>query len=245
MSQLVKITEMTGKYDISARTLRYYEDMGLITSVRNDDYAYRMYDEAAVKRLEQILILRRLNICIRDIQRVFDAPGSQVVLEVLGNKVNDIDAEVALLHELKEVILEFVREIRDVDFSRNGDVKLLYEKAMQIETQLANVDDNGKSSNVNRLLAVTQQLERSPHIIRKLPHFYEMFHVSDSTRAFELYHQVFGAEKISEDVLTNGDVYILMEVNGFQVLIRPGEMPNQGCCVYKSMPITVMAGIFA
>ena len=60
MSELVKITELSGRYGISARTLRYYEDMGLIVSTRNDEYAYRLYDESSVKRLEQILILRRL-----------------------------------------------------------------------------------------------------------------------------------------------------------------------------------------
>jgi DNA-binding transcriptional MerR regulator len=56
------------KYDISARALKYYEDMGLISSRKSDDYAYRLYDENAIKRLEQILILRKLNIKIKDIQ---------------------------------------------------------------------------------------------------------------------------------------------------------------------------------
>ena len=64
MGNLVKIRELSTQYDISARTLRYYEDMGLIESSRSDGYAYRMYDERAVKRLEQILILRRLNISV-------------------------------------------------------------------------------------------------------------------------------------------------------------------------------------
>lgn len=58
MGELIKIREMASKYDISARTLRYYEDMGLIQSTRSADYAYRLYDEVAVHRLEQILILR-------------------------------------------------------------------------------------------------------------------------------------------------------------------------------------------
>ena len=58
MNELIKITDMTGCYGISARTLRYYEDIGLIASTRSEDYAYRLYDEAAVQRLEQILILR-------------------------------------------------------------------------------------------------------------------------------------------------------------------------------------------
>ncbi len=46
MNELIKIRDVSTKYDISARSLRYYEDMGLITSTRSDDYAYRLYDEA-------------------------------------------------------------------------------------------------------------------------------------------------------------------------------------------------------
>ena len=65
----------------------------------------------------------------------------------------------------------------------------------------------------------------------KFPHFFMMLHVSNSTKAYELYHEAFGAEKISEDVLSQGDVYILMEVNGFQILLRPGEAEKQFCCV--------------
>ena len=73
MDALIKIRDVSVKYDISARTLRYYEDMGLMNSTRSDDYAYRMYDESAVRKLEQILILRKLNISIKDIQRIFSA----------------------------------------------------------------------------------------------------------------------------------------------------------------------------
>jgi Predicted transcriptional regulators len=79
MDGLIKIKDISDRYDITARTLRYYEDMGLISSTRSESYAYRLYDETAVKRIEQILILRKLNISIKDIQRVFNASGSEVV----------------------------------------------------------------------------------------------------------------------------------------------------------------------
>lgn len=49
MTELIKIREVSAKYDISARALRYYEDMGLIQSTRNADYAYRLYDQQAIK----------------------------------------------------------------------------------------------------------------------------------------------------------------------------------------------------
>jgi len=165
MNELIKIRDVSTKYDISARTLRYYEDMGLITSTRSDDYAYRLYDEVAVKRLEQILILRKLNISIKDIQRIFNTSGSEIVLEVLGKKVDDIDEEVSLLHELKEIVLEFIYQIEQADFAKESDVKLLYEKAKEIETQLVNVDYDGNPSNVNRLLAVAEKVERQPDIL--------------------------------------------------------------------------------
>ncbi len=173
MNELLKIRDVSTKYDVSARTLRYYEDMGLIVSTRSDDYAYRMYDEEAVKRLEQILILRKLNISIRDIQRIFSTSGSEAVLEVLSKKVEDIDVEVSLLHELKAIVLEFIRQIENADFGNDSDVKLLYKKAKEIENQLANVDYNGNPSNVNCLLEVTEKLDNMiPDImIVRIPKF--------------------------------------------------------------------------
>jgi DNA-binding transcriptional MerR regulator/uncharacterized glyoxalase superfamily protein PhnB len=236
MDELIKIKELSNRYDISARTLRYYEDMGLINSIRKDDYAYRLYDESAVKRLEQILILRRLNISIKDIRRVFSSPGSDVVLEVLDKKINDIDDEVALLHELKEVILAFIQQIKDADFSKESDVKLLYEKAKDIESKIVNVDYDGNVANMNRLLEITGKLEKKPDVVRKLPYFYNIFNVSNPIEAYELYHEAFGVEKVSEDY-PNGAAHIGIEVNSFFILLRQEEepvaakYPLQGCCV--------------
>lgn len=173
MNELIKIRDISTKYDISARTLRYYEDMGLITSSRSEDYAYRLYDKTAVRRLEQILILRKLNISIKDIQRIFNTSGSEVVLEVLGKKVDAIDEEVSLLHELKEIVLDFIHQIEQADFGKESDVKMLYEKAKELETQIVNVDYNGNPATVNRLLEVTEKLDkRVPDVmIVKIPKF--------------------------------------------------------------------------
>jgi DNA-binding transcriptional MerR regulator len=163
--------------------------MGLITSTRSEDYAYRLYDDTAVQRLEQILILRKLNISIKDIQRIFNTSGSEVVLEVLGNKVDAIDEEVSLLHELKEIVLDFIRQIEQSDFGKESDVKLLYEKAKEIETQLVNVDYNGNPSNVNRLLEVTEKLDNKvPDVmIVRIPNFRAV------TSGLTSWDEVFGA----------------------------------------------------
>ncbi len=173
MNELIKIKDISNKYNISARTLRYYEDMGLINSVRSEDYAYRMYDGEAVIKLEQILILRKLNISIKDIGKIFNASGSEIVLDVLGKKIYDIDEEISLLHELKEIILEFITQIEKTDFDQQDDVKLLYEKAKDIKTQIVNADYNGNPSKINRFFEITEKLDKKvPDImIVRIPKF--------------------------------------------------------------------------
>lgn len=160
MNNLVKIRDVSNKYNITARALRYYEDMGLLKSIRNSDSPYRMYDDDAVRRIEQILILRKLNISIKDIKRIFGASGSDVVLEVLGKKVETIDDEVSLLNELKNIVLDFIEEIEKLNFSNNADIKQLYDKAKEIETQIVSVDYIGKPANMNRLIEITDKLDK-------------------------------------------------------------------------------------
>ena len=159
-NSLIKIKDVSDKYAITARTLRYYEDMGLIKSIRSDNYAYRSYSEETIKKLEQILILRRLNISVKDIKRIFDTSGSEIILEVLSKKAEDIDEEVALLHELKEIVLKFIRQIKQADFSKDSDVKLLYEQAKEIEVQLVSADNNENIVDLDYLIEVSNKLKK-------------------------------------------------------------------------------------
>jgi len=67
--------------------------------------------------------------------------------------------------------------------------------------------------------------------------FYLMFHLDNPIEAYEFYHNIFGAEKISEVFLPEGDPYIMININGCNILLRPGEMAasktspySVGCC---------------
>ena len=65
--ELKTIRQVSLDYGISRQMLCYYEEIGLLKSSRKDDYAYRVYDEDAVKRLQQIIILRKLQIPMKQI----------------------------------------------------------------------------------------------------------------------------------------------------------------------------------
>lgn len=123
--------------------------------------------------MNKILILRKLNISIKDIQRIFTTSGSKAVLEVLGKKVDDIDGEISLLHELKAIVLDFIQQIQRADFGKESDIKMLYKKAKEIETQIINVDYDGNPATVNRFLEVTEKLDNKvPDImVVRIPKF--------------------------------------------------------------------------
>lgn len=171
MGELTKIHEVSARYGVTARTLRYYEDVGLIKSIRSDEYAYRLYDDGALRRLEQILVLRKLDISVKDIARVFADSQSGVLLEVLGKKVEDIDDEVALLHELRRIVLTFIRQLGTVDFKNGDDVRRLYQSASEIERQLMDIDsESAEKTGIDHMLTVATQLEKEPDVcVYELP----------------------------------------------------------------------------
>ncbi|MCL2165501.1 MAG: hypothetical protein FWH55_14205 [Oscillospiraceae bacterium] len=78
---------------------------------------------------------------------------------MLGKKVEDIDDEIALLHELKEIVIAFIHQIRQADFTKDSDVNLLYGKAKEIEILLDNVEYAGNPSPSHRLFEVADKLE--------------------------------------------------------------------------------------
>lgn len=62
----------------TSRTLRHYDDIGLLPPTSVAANGYRCYDEAALVRLQQILLLRDLGLGLPQIAEVLDRQTSQV-----------------------------------------------------------------------------------------------------------------------------------------------------------------------
>ena len=60
---------------VSARTLRYYDGLGLLRPSRVTDAGYRLYGAAEVDRMQQILLYRAMGVGLSSIARILDAPG--------------------------------------------------------------------------------------------------------------------------------------------------------------------------
>lgn len=111
---LQSISKVSKTYDISTRTLRYYEQIGLISSVREEDYAYRMYDEEALTRLRQILVLRKLRIPLKEISEILNTRNGQETIRIFEENLSKIDEEVEALDTIKNALKIFINEIDNV-----------------------------------------------------------------------------------------------------------------------------------
>lgn len=67
------INQLARLAGISTRTLRHYEAEGLLSPVRTQSNGYRVYGQAEVERLQQILFYRELDIPLSEIRRALTA----------------------------------------------------------------------------------------------------------------------------------------------------------------------------
>lgn len=72
MRTVKEIAKLTG---ISARTLHYYDEIGLFVPTSKSEAGYRLYDDKALETLQQILFFREFDIPLKDIKAVVGNPN--------------------------------------------------------------------------------------------------------------------------------------------------------------------------
>ena len=67
-----EVSRITG---VSARTLHYYDEIGLLKPAAVTEAGYRLYDDESLNRLEQILLFRELEFPLKDIRKIITSPN--------------------------------------------------------------------------------------------------------------------------------------------------------------------------
>ncbi len=112
------ITELCERFDVTPRTLRYYEEIGLLTPQRRG--THRVYNERDRVRLQLILRGRRLGFSLEEIREILelydrDKTGRTQLKEALRKgeeKLRAIEAQIAELEAMRRELQERAAEIR-------------------------------------------------------------------------------------------------------------------------------------
>lgn len=110
--EYLTITQVTARYDVSPRMLRHYEKLGLLTPCRQEDYAYRTYDEEAIRRLQQIILLRKLRLPLQDIAVILTNADCTQAVEVVRQHIQAMGDEIASLAKVREVLAMLLARLR-------------------------------------------------------------------------------------------------------------------------------------
>lgn len=108
----MKIKEVEKRVGITKANIRYYEEEGLITPVRNKDNNYREYSEEDINRLEHIKVLRMLGVTIGDIKLLIR--GSATLDDVMERRLIQIQEEKKNLEDIRKVCQTIQQ--RDISF---------------------------------------------------------------------------------------------------------------------------------
>ena len=80
-----KLAEMAG---VSTRTLRYYDEIGLLKPCRINSSGYRIYGEKEVNILQQILLYRSIDIKLEEIQKIISNPSFDICQSLIEHRKN-------------------------------------------------------------------------------------------------------------------------------------------------------------
>ncbi|HUQ56514.1 MerR family transcriptional regulator [Lentzea sp.] len=108
-TDLLTIGQLARRAGLSARTLRFWSDEGVITPAGRSAGGYRLYDAACAARVEFIRSLRELGFGLDDVRRLLER--GETVAEVAATHVAAIDAQIRAL-KVRRAVLSIVSKRR-------------------------------------------------------------------------------------------------------------------------------------
>lgn len=113
--EIISIGDLSKELGITTRTLRYWEEVGIIETVDRSDGATRGYTPYFVRRIKFIMKLKEMGLTIKEMQDLYTAYGEAKqtdrmvprLIDLLDSHSRKIDEKISGLSSLKADITEY------------------------------------------------------------------------------------------------------------------------------------------
>lgn len=127
-NEIMPIGKLCSELSISTRTLRYWEEVGIIESAERQDRANRGYTPYMVRRIKFILKLKQLGLTIKEMQHLYkiygDAKKTDALIpelvKILDEHINRVDEKIAELSSLRKDVVEYRKRILEKSALKNA-----------------------------------------------------------------------------------------------------------------------------
>ena len=110
----MQINTFAQKTNLTAKTIRYYEEIGLLPPPKRLENGYRTYDETDTERARLVAGARHLDLSLDDIREILDLRDRQVapcrvMLDLLAQKADEVSRRIADLQHMEAELRELHR----------------------------------------------------------------------------------------------------------------------------------------
>jgi DNA-binding transcriptional MerR regulator len=116
----VRIGELATRSGVAAKTIRYYEDIGLLVPAARTPSGYRDYDESALDRLAFIRAAQAVALTLGEIRSITalrdqgETPCGHV-LALLQQRAAEVEARITELEQLRGELRRLARRAQRLD----------------------------------------------------------------------------------------------------------------------------------
>ncbi|MFL8674860.1 TipAS antibiotic-recognition domain-containing protein [Clostridioides sp. GD02404] len=152
MRTVKQVSDLTG---VSVRALHYYDEIGLLKPNKITDVGYRLYDDEAIKTLQQILFFKEIDIPLKEVKEIMSSQYFDKV-EALKNQKKLLILKRKRLDELIELINKTIEGESTINF-KEFDM-----------SEYFNVLEEFKKDHKNKIIKIYGNAERYDELIEKV-----------------------------------------------------------------------------
>jgi DNA-binding transcriptional MerR regulator len=113
----VRIGELAREFGLNPKTLRYYEEIGLLPPPERAENGYRLYDDANRQRLRFISQAKAVGLTLEEISQILALQGAgtppcEHVLGILDHKLQAVDEQLRTLTNFRAELVTLREEAR-------------------------------------------------------------------------------------------------------------------------------------
>lgn len=113
--ELISIGDLAKSLGLTTRTLRYWEEAGIIEAAPRSDGSNRFYTTDIARRVRFIIKLKELGLTIQELQDLYIAYGEAkrtdrmipALVQILDKHINLVDEKMARMASLRKDIVEY------------------------------------------------------------------------------------------------------------------------------------------
>lgn len=130
---VLKIGELAARTGLTVRTLRHYDEVGLLRPRRRTAAGYRLYGADEVRRLQQIVSLRQLGLSLERIGACLDDDGMSLI-EVIDEHARRLREQLGLQRRLCRRLEALAQRLRNSDDVGVDELTRTMEEIVKVES---------------------------------------------------------------------------------------------------------------